>query len=92
VIRTAVRGGAAALVAAMTFALPAMAQQASELWAPLPQPADSHMAVTYDPQFTARADDDRRRGCMPGLQCRVQLRGVIQRYGGVELRATAFTW
>jgi hypothetical protein len=86
------RAAAVALAAAVACAAPAAAQQASPLWTPLPAPAESGKAVIYDPQFAAKADDDRRRGCAPGLECRLQLLGVIQRNGAVELRATAFTW
>jgi hypothetical protein len=46
----------------------------------------------FDPQFAAKAENDRRLGCAPGSQCRVQLLGVIQNNGAVELRATALTW
>jgi hypothetical protein len=92
---------AAALVAAIAAALPAAAQQTISaadflpLSAPrlsLPRPADSGKPIIYDPQFVAKGDHDRFSGCTPGLQCRVQLLGVIQNNGAVELRATAFTW
>ena len=81
-------GALAALVAVLT-AVPAAAQQ---LWAPLPHPTDSGKPVIFDPQFTAKAENDRRLGCAFGLQCRWQLLGVIQNNGAVELRATALTW
>jgi len=79
---------ATALVVAFAIA-PATAQQP---WAPLPHPTDSGKPVILDPQFAAKADNDRRLGCAPGSQCRWQLVGVIQNNGAVELRATALTW
>jgi hypothetical protein len=80
------------LAAAIAAASPAMAQQASEPRLSLPRPADSEKALIYDPQFAAKAEEDLRSGCAGGLQCRLRLLGVIQKYGAVELRATAFTW
>ena len=82
--------GAAAL-GALIAALPATAQQAPLLWAPLPHPTESGKPVIFDPQFAAKSDTDRRLGCAPGSQCRWQLLGVIQNNGAVELRATALT-
>ena len=81
--------GALAALVAVLAAAPAAAQQ---LWAPLPHPTDSGKPVIFDPQFTAKAENDRRRGCAPASQCRWQLLGVIQNNGAVELRATALTW
>jgi hypothetical protein len=79
-----------ALAAALVFApLAALGQQ---LWAPLPHPTDSGKPVIFDPQFAAKAENDRRLGCATGSQCRWQLLGVIQNNGAVELRATALTW
>jgi hypothetical protein len=46
--------------------------------------------VIYDPQFVAKGNND--SGCAPSLPCRLQLLGVIQNNGAVELRAKAFTW
>lgn len=83
---------AAALAAAIAASSPAAAQRASTPWLPLPRPADTGKPIIYDPQFTAKAEDDRIRGCAPGLQCRFRLLGVIQNNGAVELRATALTW
>jgi len=80
------------IVAAIAATLPAAAQEASPRWLSLPRPADSGKAIIYDPQFVAKGDSDRRSGCSPGSQCRLQLLGVIQNNGAVELRATAFTW
>ena len=82
-------GALAAVLAALLAAVPAVAQ---ELWAPLPHPTDAGKPVIFDPRFAAKADDDRRRGCAPGSQCRWELLGVIQNNGVVELRATALTW
>ena len=82
-------GALAAALGAVLAAVPAAAQQ---LWAPLPHPTDSGKPVIFDPQFAAKAENDRRLGCASGLQCRWQLLGVIQNNGAVELRATAFTW
>jgi hypothetical protein len=79
------------LVAVIAAARPAAAQQDSP-WLLPPRPVDSGKAIIYDPQFAAKADDDRRSGCTPGLECRLRLLGVIQNNGAVELRATAFTW
>ena len=85
---------AVALLAASAWAVPAGAQQAvGEAPAPLalpPHPTDTGKPVIYDPQFTAKSDDD--RGCAPGFACRLRLLGVIQNNGAVELRATTFTW
>ena len=83
----------AAALAAVLYIAPAAAQQASQ-WVPLPglRPTESGKAIIYDPQFVAKAEDDQRRGCLPGLQCRVQLLGAIEHNGAVELRATAFSW
>jgi hypothetical protein len=86
------RSPAAALVALLASALPAAAQQAADSWVALPRSADTGKSIIYDPQFVARADDDRRLECSPGLQCRFQLLGVIENHGAVELRAKAFTW
>ena len=68
-----------------------MAQQASEPRLSLPRPADSEKALIYDPQFAAKAEEDLRSGCALE-QCRLRLLGVIQKYGAVGLRATAFKW
>jgi hypothetical protein len=73
----------------MLAAVPAVAQQ---LWAPLPHPTDTGKPVIFDPQFAAKAENDGRLGCARGSQCRLQLLGVIQNNGAVELRATALTW
>ena len=83
--------GVAAALAALTAALPAAAQQAAP-WVPLPHPTDSGKPVIFDPQFAAKAENERRLGCAPGSQCRWQLLGVIQNNGAVELRATALRW
>ncbi len=82
-------GAPTAALIAVLAALPAVAQQ---LWTPLPYPPDSGKPVIFDPQFAAKADNDRRLGCAPGLQCRWQLLGVIQNNGAVELRTIALTW
>jgi len=86
------RGPAVALVVLLASALAAAAQQAPDAWTPLPHPTESGKPPIFDPQFAAKADDDRRLGCAPGLQCRFQLLGVIQNNGAVELRAIAFSW
>lgn len=83
---------AAALAASIAWAISAAAQQQSVWWFPLPRPTDSGKPIIYDPQFVAKGEADRISGCSPGLQCRVQVLGVIQNNGTVELRATAFTW
>jgi len=57
-----------------------------------PHPAETGKPVIFDPQFAAKADDDQRLGCSPGLSCRLQLLGVIQNNGAVELRTTVFRW
>ena len=80
------------IVAAIAATLPATAQEASPGWLSLPRPADSGKAIIYDQQFVVKGEKDSRSGCSPGLQCRLQLLGVIQNNGAVELRATAFTW
>ena len=82
----------AAALAILIVALPAAAQQLEAPWTSLPHPTDSGKPVIFDPQFSAKADNDRRLGCAPGAQCRWQLLGVIQNNGAVELRATALTW
>ena len=85
---------AVVLLAARASAVPAAAQQAVDAGpAPLalpPRPTDAGKPVIYDPQFTAKSDDD--SGCAPGFSCRLRLLGVIQNNGAVELRATTFTW
>jgi len=91
---------AVGLFAGAACAPPAAAQQAvspaeflAGLPAPLappPHPTDTGKLVIYDPLFVAKSDND--RGCSPGFSCRLQLLGVIQNNGAVELRATAFTW
>jgi hypothetical protein len=87
------RTGAAAAIAAGLFATgAAAAQQSPSPWLPLPRPADTGKTVIYDPQYVAKADSDRLSGCTPVLRCRLQLLGVIQNNGSVELRATAFRW
>jgi hypothetical protein len=83
---------AAALAAALFAAGPAAAQQSPAPWLPLPRPTDTGKPVIYDPQYVAKAESDRVSGCTPLLQCRLQLLGVIQNNGSVELRATAFKW
>ena len=55
-----------------------------------PHPTDTGKPVIYDPQFVAKGDSE--RGCAASLPCRLQLLGVIQNNGAVELRAKAFTW
>jgi hypothetical protein len=80
--------------------LPAAAQQTAATVDPLgggplllslpPHPTDAGKPVIYDPQFVAKGDGERR--CAPSLPCRLQLLGVIQNNGAVELRAKAFTW
>jgi hypothetical protein len=59
---------------------------------PLPHPTESGKPIIWDPQYVAKAENDQRQGCSPGLQCRFQLLGVIQNNGVVELRTTAFSW
>jgi hypothetical protein len=86
------RVATAALLAAIAVASPAAAQQESPPWLPLPRPAESGKPIIYDPQFATKAERDKFYGCSPGLQCRLQLLGVIQNNGAVELRATAFRW
>jgi hypothetical protein len=91
----------AALVAAISSTSPAASQQVmstADFLRPLPprfslpRPTDSGKPVIYDPQFVAKGEADRNSSCSPGLQCRVQVLGVIQNNGAVELRTTAFTW
>jgi hypothetical protein len=86
------RGPAVTLVVFLVSVLAAAAQQVPDAWTPLPHPTDTGKPPIFDPQFAAKADDDRRLGCAPGLQCRFQLLGVIQNNGAVELRGTAFSW
>jgi hypothetical protein len=91
---------AAVLFAASACALPAAAQQAVSTVDALgggpvlltlpPHPTDTGKPVIYDPLFVAKGDND--RGCAPSLPCRLQLLGVVQNNGAVELRAKAFTW
>ena len=79
---------AAALVAVIVSVTPTAAQQAVSA----PRYSLPYPTIIYDPLLLAKGVDDRLLGCSPGLQCRVRLLGVIQKYGAVELRATAFTW
>jgi hypothetical protein len=82
-----------AFVAAAALAsLPAAAQQASSGWPWSPHPTDTGKPLIFDPQAAAKAEADRLSACPPLLQCRLQLLGVIQNNGAVELRATAPTW
>src|SRR5260370_35498557 len=78
--------GALAALVVVLAALPAVAQQ---LWAPLPHPTDSGKPVIFDPQFAAKADNDRRLACPPGSQRRWQRLAAIQNNGAGVLRATA---
>jgi hypothetical protein len=82
----------AVLVAAIAATSPASAQQPSTPWLSLPRPTDTGKPIIYDPQFVAKAERDGMSGCVPRLQCRFRLLGVVQNNGSVELRATAFTW
>jgi hypothetical protein len=82
----------AVLAAATIVVLPAAAQQLPTTWAPLPHPTDSGKPVIFDPQYAAKAENDRRLGCAAGSPCRWQLLGVVQNNGVVELRATALKW
>ena len=82
----------AVFVATTVAAMPATAQQQEATWAPLPHPTDSGKPVIFDPQFAAKAENDRRLGCAAGSKCRWELLGVIQNNGVVELRATALNW
>jgi len=86
----------AALVAAVLFALPAVAQQPAPSGSrPLSLTLPSYLPETGepvigDPQFAAKGE--RAQSCAPAWTCRVQLFGTIQRNGGVGLKGTAFTW
>ena len=82
----------AALAAAVLLPSAALAQQVSSPWILPLHPTDTGKPPIYDPEFAAKGESDRLRGCTPGLQCRFQLLGVIQNNGAVELRATAFKW
>ena len=82
----------AALAAVLACAAPAAAQQTPEQWLPLPAPGERSSAIIYDPQYLAKAESDRRRGCASEALWRLQLLGVLEHNGGVELRATPFTW
>ena len=79
-------------LAAAVATVPAAAQQAPAQWTALPHPTDSGKPVIFDPQYAAKAENDRRLGCASGSQCRWQLLGVIQNNGAIELRATAWRW
>ncbi|MBV8934992.1 MAG: hypothetical protein JO095_04200 [Alphaproteobacteria bacterium] len=79
-------------LAAAVAAVPAAAQQAPAQWMALPHPTESGKPVIFDPQYAAKAENDRRLGCASGSQCRWQLLGVIQNNGAIELRATAWRW
>jgi hypothetical protein len=86
------RVAAGALAAALFLALSASAQQPPSPWTALPYPTDTGKPIIYDPQYIAKAESNRLTGCTPLLQCRLQLLGVIQNNGSVELRVTAFKW
>ena len=86
------RVAAGALTAALFLALSASAQQLPSPWTALPHPTDAGKPVIFDPQYLAKSESDRLSGCTPPLQCRLQLLGVIQNNGSVELRATALKW
>jgi hypothetical protein len=83
---------AATLAAALGCAAPVAAQQTPALWLPLPASGERSNTIIYDPPYLAKAESDRRRDCSTEALCRLQLLGVIEHNGGVELRATALTW
>jgi hypothetical protein len=83
---------ACALAAAHFLVLSAAAQQLPSPWTALPHPTDAGKPVIFDPQYLAKSESDRLSGCTPPLQCRLQLLGVIQNNGSVELQATALKW
>jgi hypothetical protein len=77
------------LVTALAAAFPAAAQQPGVL---PPHPTETGKPVIFDPSFAAKADNNAHSACSPALSCRLQLLGVIQNNGTIELRATAFRW
>jgi hypothetical protein len=82
----------AALASVLACAAPAAAQQTPQQWLPLPAPGERSNAIIYDPQYLAKAESDRRRGCATEALCRLQLLGVLEHNGAVELRGMAFSW
>ena len=62
------------------------------MWLPLPASTERSNAIIDDPQYLTKAESDRRRGCATEALCRLQLLGVLEHNGGIELRATAFSW
>jgi hypothetical protein len=56
----------------------------------LPQSVVPTGEPVREPQSAAKAERD--PGCAPAWTCRVQLFGAIQKYGGVGLKGTPFTW
>jgi hypothetical protein len=93
------RQGSLLVLAAALFigALPAMGQQppaaGDHLALPSPVPnwtVDGNPAA--DPELSGRAGREPLIDCGRDLPCRVRLRGVLGKNGGVALEATAFTW
>jgi hypothetical protein len=88
-----------ALVAAAAIcAAPAPAQQASpladRLTLPMPatDPTTAGKPAMFGPASIAKPDSEPLFDCGRGFQCRVRLRGVIDKNGGVAVEGTAFTW
>ena len=86
------RGRCAAMLCVGLFVSPLPVSGQQVPWRFPPYPTESGKAVIFDPQFAAKAESDRSSGCSPLAACRLQLLGVIQKNGAVELRGTAFRW
>jgi hypothetical protein len=57
------------------------------------QPPDARPQAAASPALGQRLDrPGRDAGCAPAWPCRLRLFGVIEKYGGVGLKATALTW
>jgi len=81
------------------LALPAAAQQAppSHPLLVLPMPSATHWTApdkppSGDSDATAGRGGEPLLDCGRDLPCRVRLRGVLGRNGGVAVEGTAFTW
>jgi hypothetical protein len=96
-IRAAV---AAALIAGAAWVAPAAAPQAGSASPAVPRPlnlqppaaAEIGQPPNREPWVSADRDQAAGEGCAPAWPCRLRLFGVIQRNGGVGLKADALNW
>ena len=92
--RRRLTGAAAGLLAVLTGSGQAYAQQQTPSFE-LPQapPADIGKPQLFEaPPRLAEESAAKPRGCAPALPCDMRLFGTVRRGGGVELKATPFSW